>query len=109
MEEQPWNLPTIKFGQLPGGTWDNMRNSQWAGLNLDDFVISSWEGYKKNDMKNGYTPSANGSDQTTDLMFESCVQTPGFAALPLCMLSEVKANLAKHDYDSRYPGFPCNQ
>ena len=60
-------------------------------------------------MKNGYTPAVDGSDLDTDILFENGVQTPGFAALPLCELSEMKANLATHNYESRYPGFPCDQ
>jgi len=44
---------------LLGGTWDNMQNPLWANLSLDDFA--TWEGYKKNGMKNGYSSEANGS------------------------------------------------
>ena len=29
----------IKLEALPGGTFDNMQNSLWAGLSLNDFVI----------------------------------------------------------------------
>jgi hypothetical protein len=29
----------LKLNSLPGGTFDNLQNSLWAGLKLDDFVI----------------------------------------------------------------------
>lgn len=73
----------VQFNPLPGGTWDNMQNSIWAGLSLDDFVISSWEGYKLNGMQNGYSPS-NGSYSDTGILFGDGVQTAGFASLPIC-------------------------
>jgi hypothetical protein len=80
----------VKLKALPGGTWDNMQNSEWCGLSLDDFVISSWEGYKKNGMKNGYTPQLDGSDSDTEILFGNGVRTPGFASLPVCQdISEV--------------------
>jgi hypothetical protein len=75
----------MQFAALPGGTWDTMQDSRWAGLSLDDFVISSWEGYKKNGMKNGYSPMKNESD-TAVLFSGDGVQTPGFASLWLCDL-----------------------
>lgn len=70
---------------------------------------SSWEGYKKNGNKNGYPPPVDGSDSATDILFENGVQTPGVATLPLCEWKEMRANLANHNLDNRYPGFPCNQ
>lgn len=69
---------------------------------------SSWEGYKKNGMKNGYSASAD-DGSATDILFENGVQTPGVAVLPLCEYPEFLHNIGTHNYDSRYPGFPCNQ
>jgi hypothetical protein len=84
----------MKLQALPGGTWDNMQDSKWCGLSLDDFVISSWEGYKKNGMKNGYTPQLNGSDSDTEILFGDGVRTPGFASLPVCQdINEVLRNV----------------
>jgi hypothetical protein len=79
-------VPAVtQFTALPGGTWDTMQDPRWVGLSLDDFVISSWEGYKKNGMKNGYSPMKNESD-TAVLFSGDGVQTPGFASLWLCDL-----------------------
>jgi hypothetical protein len=83
--------PSTQFRALPGGTWDNMQNPFWAGLSLDDLVISSWEGYKKNGMKNGYSPSTSGLDSDNGILFGNGVQTPGFASLPVCDLDTEKS------------------
>lgn len=83
--------PSTQFTALPGGTWDNMQNPFWAGLSLDDIVISSWEGYKKNGMKNGYSPNTSGLDSDTGILFGDGVQTPGFASLPVCDLDTEKS------------------
>jgi hypothetical protein len=85
------DLGSTLFVALPGGTWDNMQNPFWGGLSLDDFVISSWEGYKKNGMKNGYSTSTDELD-SDGILFGDGVRTPGFASLPVCDLDTALNN-----------------
>jgi hypothetical protein len=100
---------TMKFSALPGGTWDDLQDPRWAGLSLDDFVISSWEGYKRNGMQNGYSP-LNDSGDDTGILFGDGVQTPGFASLPVCVdLGQLYITLGtrtKNYYES--PFYPCD-
>jgi len=96
-----------QLSALPGGTWNNMQDPRWAGLSLDDFVISSWEGYKKNGMQNGYSPETDEPDSDTGIVFGDGVRTPGFASLPLCDdMDRVFTNVRKNDRKS--PFYPCN-
>ena len=79
--------PKLSLETLPGGTFENMQNPLWAGLTLDDFVISTWNAYKMNGMQNGYSLQQNGTNNwsysETGILFGDGVQTPGFAVLPL--------------------------
>jgi hypothetical protein len=99
------------FTPLPGGTYDNMQNPYWAGLSLDDLVISSFEGYMKNGMKNGYSPDMN-EYSDNGILFGDGVRTPGFTSLPVCELDTLLKFVESY-YDSGsssstiYPYFPC--
>jgi hypothetical protein len=80
----------LSLETLPGGTFENMQNPLWAGLTLDDFVISTWNAYKMNGMQNGYSLQQNGTNDwsynETGILFGDGVRTPGFAVLPLVEL-----------------------
>ena len=115
-----WNTdPLVKydadieliFEALPGGTFDSMQNPYWANLSLDDLVISSFEGYMKNGMKNGYSSQMNDSYGDNGLLFGDGVRTPGFTSLPLCDLDTLveflKWNYGSRRPGSKYPYFPC--
>lgn len=84
---------SLALQSLPGGTFENLQNPLWAGLTLDDYVISSWNAYKLNGMQNGYSLQQNGTNNwsysDTGILFGDGVQTPGFVVLPIVELEDI--------------------
>ena len=105
------SLHGLILAALPGGTFDSMQNPYWANLSLDDLVISSFEGYKKNGMKNGYSLQMNDLYGNNGILFGDGVRTPGFTSLPLCDLDTLLGFLQWKSVSRRpgpkYPYFPC--
>ncbi|KAH7124989.1 hypothetical protein B0J13DRAFT_455123 [Dactylonectria estremocensis] len=93
---------------LPGGEHNILNGENWGGLTLDDIVISSYEGYRLNGYKNGYTIPENsqiidGTGSQGSLIMENGVRTPGFMSLPICtpgklerVSSKWNANVINH-------------
>ncbi|KPM40529.1 hypothetical protein AK830_g6050 [Neonectria ditissima] len=105
---------------LPGGEHDVLNGADWGGLTLDDIVISSYEGYRLNDYKNGYSIPENsqivdGTGSQGSLIMEMGIQTPGFMSLPICtpqklerVSSKWNANVINgHAIDDLLEQIPC--
>ncbi len=107
---------------LPGANRKTLTGDRevWGGLTMEDFVISSYEGYLANGNKNGYKPPDDGQHvggPTTDLPFENGVRTPGFISVPICFMDDMACltdnpngnciNIGTEEPDDN-PYFPCS-
>ncbi len=45
----------VSFDTLPGGTFANLSGGRWSGVTVNDIVIASYEGWKANGNKNGWS------------------------------------------------------
>ncbi|CCF36527.1 hypothetical protein CH063_08081 [Colletotrichum higginsianum] len=95
------------FQLLSGGTNDVLDGKNWAGITLEDIVVSSYSGYLKNGNRNGYNVSFDDSDGTVDeLMLADGVRTPGFFSLPVCTnVWNTLMQIAGSPRDKNY--YPC--
>ncbi|KAI9146906.1 hypothetical protein HJFPF1_13477 [Paramyrothecium foliicola] len=75
----------VRLWALPGGENEIMDGNKWAGLRLDDLVISAYDGYRKNGYRSGQ--SLNLTDSASDddgILLGDGVRTPGLVTLPIC-------------------------
>lgn len=89
------------FDLLPGGDRGNLNEQNWAGIVVEDLIISSYSAWVLNGNQNGYTLPDNSMiiDQTGaqgDTAFPSGIRTPGVFNLPLCTIDQAISNWQKH-------------
>ncbi|KAK7423527.1 hypothetical protein QQX98_000985 [Neonectria punicea] len=114
------HISRLMVWALPGGEHDVLNGEDWGGLTLDDIVISSYEGYRLNGYKNGYSIPENsqiidGTGSEGSLIMENGVQTPGFTSLPICTPEKLQRVSAKwnanvingHAIDDLLEQIPC--
>lgn len=104
------------MNNIAGGNWDELNSHNWGGVTLDDVVISSYEAYKFNGMKNGYqipedSKLKNGGGEETLLPFEEGLRTPGLISIPICKAKDayvhISNNLRGDWKDGPGPNYPC--
>ncbi|KAI1859465.1 hypothetical protein JX265_010468 [Neoarthrinium moseri] len=103
----------LKLWALPGGEHSilNGTSQAWGGLTLDDLVISAFEGYRRNNYKNGFDASKDdGSTAPGDIIMGNGVLTPGFVKLPICTVEKLweETKILYHvSSDLDHNTFPC--
>ncbi|KAF2102358.1 hypothetical protein NA57DRAFT_51937 [Rhizodiscina lignyota] len=96
----PTGSETVSFNSLPGGTFNNLNGNNWYGIKLDDFIISSYQGYQLNGNQNGYqmpdlTTYIDGQGTQGDIIFQNQLQTPGLFTITICTDADSAANNVK--------------
>ncbi|KAF2188885.1 hypothetical protein K469DRAFT_748124 [Zopfia rhizophila CBS 207.26] len=115
------NTSAGKFFQtLPGGTFDNLSGDKWAGVRVDDFIVSSVDAWNANGNKNGYgmpdaeTYAADLTDvdqNDLDANFEKVLRAPGVYQIPVCKSSDMSDIAAQVGGSKGKPSgdwWPCN-
>ncbi|RFU30783.1 hypothetical protein B7463_g5550, partial [Scytalidium lignicola] len=101
---------------LPGGSTDTLTGDQsvFAGLSIDDFVVSAFQGFQLNGNQPGYQmpfPSYNidGSGNQVSFPFTQGIRTPGLLNIPTCDYNTFHSAWFSTDTQpgSRGPNFPC--
>lgn len=112
------------FQALPGGTIEELKDEVWAGVRLDNFVISSVDAWNTNGKVNGYKmpdpavyagglTDIDNDGKDLEANFGKILQTPGIYQIPVCKQSELaaaSARVAGQDLQGKPGGewWPCN-
>ncbi|KAJ5826677.1 hypothetical protein N7447_003440 [Penicillium robsamsonii] len=93
---------------LPGGEHDTLNGKDYGGITIDDIVISSVDGWSKNNYQNGY-PKADVDSVVASFGGDNApsVRSAGFFNLPICLNSNTAEENIRNGWNKESPYWPC--